>query len=257
MTPSDIKPLLPVHFSKEELDAELEELLKDPVVDNSDKDKTKNIILSSVDAIAADNGSKKTQDQWFDYYTGIKDGRIMASMGDLYQYFKKLKQESGGTSQQKTAVQTALVSLRDDFSGSNWLIAGTRMIYQADNENSKIVQHYRCSKPTLVKETTLPIPVYLGVPIVDVSRDSRGLKYLQALHDTVDPAETIISTLEFVSDKKRAEIKVWTPPLQEGTSYTTRKASLERAAGFNCYGGGFHVDGDYIGNTGRSRGVRS
>ncbi len=256
MTSDPTRPLISAHFTQQELDNELEELLKPPVEDEPGNGNR--TILSSIDAVAADNGSKKTQDQWFDYWSQIKDGRIMAGMGDLYNYFKSLKQQSERG--QKAAVQTALTSLRDDFDWpgkNNWLIAGTRIIYNANNENAKIIHHYRCNKPNLIKEIGLQIPVYLGVPIVDVSRDSRGLKYLQALHDTNDPAETLIQTLEFVSDKKRAEIKVWTPPIQKGTSYTTRKARLEKAAGFYYGVGGFRVAGNGLDYTGCSRGVRS
>jgi hypothetical protein len=255
MTP-DIKPLIPVHFSEEELDAELEDLLKDPVL--PEKNDGEKIIFSSVDAVAADYGNKRTQDKWFDYWSQIKDGRIMASMGDLYQYFKSLRQQSEkGNAAQKKSVDAALVSLRTDFDWpgkQNWLIAGTRLFYQAANENAKIVQHYKCNKPALIKETDLVVPVYRNVEIILVTRDSCGLNYLQVLHDTKDSAEEIISTFEFISDKKRDKIKIWTAALSNSTY--TRQSHPARAAGFDYNCDDFRISGYGINVAGCSRWVR-
>ena len=256
MTPINPRPLISAHFTQQELDNELEELLKPPV--EGEPDNGNQTILSSIDAVAADNGGKKTQDQWFDYWSQIRDGRIMAGMGDLYNHFKKLKHDSErGTAQQKAAVQTALTSLRSDFDWpgkNNWLIAGTRIIYNANNENAKIIQHYHCNKPTLITQHNLVIPVYRDAPIISVVAEPQGLNYLHTLLDTKDDKEALVSTLEFVSSKKRGNIKIWTAAV---SGDYTRQSHPERAAGFSSIVGGFHVGGDcnlYL--TGCSRGVR-
>lgn len=214
-----------------------------------------------LDDTPEDGGGKKTQVQWLAYWSQINDGRIMASMGDFYLYFKSLKDRfEKGSLEDRAAVQTALTSIRNDFDWSgrnNWLIAGTRLFYNANDERSRIVHHYQCNKPELVKEVNLNIPVYLGVPIVQVSAAESGLKYLQAVLDTLDSAEIILPTLEFISERNRRDIKVWTPPINS-SAYAMRSNHPERAAGFDYDHGGFHLNGDdSIGIAGCSRGVRS
>lgn len=214
-----------------------------------------------VDISSADNGSKKTQDQWIQHYNALNDGQVMASMGDLYLYFKSLKERfEKGSSEEKAAVQAALINLRNDFDWSgknNWLIAGTRPFYNGADENARIVQHYGCNNQDLIKEVNLRVPVYLGTPIGQVSSEDHGIKYLQAVLDTSDGADIIVPTLEFISDKRSSNIKVWTPPLITGSGYTTRAQLSERAAGFYCNQDYFHLDGgDDLYGTGCSRGVR-
>ncbi|MDP3734686.1 MAG: hypothetical protein Q8R37_05650, partial [Nanoarchaeota archaeon] len=100
----------------------------------------------TLDLLPADNGSKRTQDQWFNqYWNTVTAGTVMASMGDLYRNFKTLKRVSEqGTVEQKMLAQTLLASLRDDFDwpGKNLLISSTRINY-AENKSldGEIIHH--------------------------------------------------------------------------------------------------------------------
>src|SRR3989344_269696 len=204
---------------------------------------------------AEDNGAKKTPNGWFDYYSKLSDGGIMASASDLYQNWKLLKQLSGSGNPEKVKRFSELVSgFRDDFDWpgkSNYLVGGTRLEYKADSLETTLIQHYNCKKPELVKTTSLEVPEYLGVSIVEVTGTDQGLNYLQTLFDTEDTAEEIIGTLEFISSKDKNNIKIWTPPINS-ERYYTRKQYPNRAAGFNYDSDSFHVVGSSIDNLGRS-----
>jgi hypothetical protein len=202
-----------------------------------------------------DNGTKRTQDGWFDYWKNITDERTMASMGDLYVNFKVLhKMAKEGTGDEKLFVHQMLTSLRKDFDWpgrSNWLISSTRLDYQTDSLEGTITQHYQSNRTKLTKETSLVIPEYRGTIITDVLETSEGLNYLQTLFATDDDNEGIMQTLEFISEKARLDIKVWT-----ATVKNFRKSHPKRAAGFDCNFGCFHVYGNYYMNgAGLSRGV--
>jgi hypothetical protein len=175
-------------------------------------------------------------------------------MEDYYAHFKQMKHDfEQGNAQQKALVQTLLASYQKDFDWTgkqNWLIAGTRLIYDPTGLDGRIIQHYGCNQPNLITENRLTIPVYRDAIITDVTKESAGLRYLQTLFATTDTAENIIGTLEFISRKPRNQIKVWTA----GTE--TRSSHPDRAAGFDYYDSEFHVLGSYyILNQGRSRGV--
>ncbi len=205
------------------------------------------------DEIPADNGSKKTQNQWFDYWSSITDGRIMASMGDLYVAFKEIKDKyENGSDSDKSKAKQVLDGLRDDFDWpgkNNWLIAGTRLEYNGSDLNAKISQHYRCNRPDLVKDSNIEVPVYRGVPVTQVVSDPKGLAYLQTLLDTNDNGERIMQTIEFISGKNRNKIVIWTADSGD------RGSIPNRVAGFYYYFGLFHVFGGLIDFSGRSRGV--
>jgi hypothetical protein len=246
--------LIPGKFTEEELAQELEELLKAPADPPAPKPDAR--ITDVIDTVPADNGSKKTQDEWItNYWPNVRDGRVMASMGDYYFLFKQMKHDfEHGSAQQKALVQTLLASYQEDFDWTgkqNWLIAGTRLIYDSTGLDAKIIQHYGCNQPNLITENRLTIPVYRDAIITDVTKESAGLLYLQKLLNTTDTAENIISTLEFISEKPRNQIKVWT------ASTDTRSSHPDRAAGFSYSNSVFLVGGyDYIYLQGRSRGVR-
>ena len=244
--------LIPVDFTAAEVEQELEELLKDPVVPPKQKSDAQSI--GTIDAVPADNGSTKTQEDWItNYWPSVRDGRIMASMGDYYLLFKQMKHDSEhGNTQQKASVQTLLANYQKDFTDT-WLIAGTRISYNTTSLDAKIIQHYGCNQPKLITESNLTIPIYRGAIIADVTKESAGLKYLQALLNTTDTAENIIGTLEFISGKPRNQIKVWSAAT---SGDYTRSSHPERAAGFLYLNSEFHFYGGYIINQGRSRGVR-
>ncbi|MBI2666875.1 hypothetical protein HYX13_04645 [Candidatus Woesearchaeota archaeon] len=220
--------------------------------------KLKETVSFSIDHNPADNGNKKIPEGWFDYWEKDSSHRIMASAGDLYQGWKQLKRNSQSANGDEVRRASAIVAgFRDDFDWlgqKNYLVGGTYFAYQPDTLDATVTQHYRCKRKELVKTTPLQVEEYLGVPIAEVVAQEKGLRYLQVFFDTEDDAETIMQTLEFISDKKRDEIKVWTPPLKSG-KYVTRKQHPNRAAGFNYVNDYFHVYGSGISGAGRSRGV--
>ena len=212
-----------------------------------------------LDEYAAEGGVKMTQDEWIDSWNLREDDTVMASMGDYYQFFKQLRiMDEEGTPEERAKVQTLLVSLRNDFDWpekKNWLTSSTRILYEKEGLRAKIIQHYRCKQPELIKETELEIPVYRGTLLTQVADENKGLFYLQTLFDTEDGREEIIETLEFVSGKSRDAIKVWTAATSG--SYT-RKEYSERAGGFYYDYDDFHVNGsDTLKSQGCSRGVFS
>ena len=75
----------------------------------------------------------------------------------------------------------------------NWLIAGTRIVYdQNGSEEGEIIHHYGCSQ-RLISKKRLAIPVYRDQPIPAVVRERQGLVYLQTLFDTVDDADNVVN----------------------------------------------------------------
>ena len=214
-----------------------------------------------LDESAADNGTKRLPSEWYDYWADIKDGKVMASMGDLYHSFKIIKKmHEQGTEQEHAKAKSLLFSLRDDcdWTGKqNWLISSTRLFYSGTNLDARIVQHYRCPRPALVKETIVEAPVYRRTPVKKILNEQKGLAYLQALFDTEDKAETILQTLEFVSGKHGDSLVGWTANTNADDTQYTRTSHPERAAGFGFGYDLFHVGGDGISSgPGCSRRVR-
>ena len=204
--------------------------------------------LLTLDGFSADNGSYKTQEQWIEYWGNIADGRRFASAADYYNIFKQLKDADN---------KTVIDSLRKDFN-ERWIVTGTRIKYQPDSLNAKIIHNYGSKDESLITETELEIPEYLGVGINGKINDELAKNYLKSLFSTDDDMGEIVSVLEYISDKPKEKIKLWTPPL-ESNQYTTRKKASERAVFFSSDVGGFHVSGDYHVDdiSGRSRGVFS
>ena len=201
-----------------------------------------------LDDSAADSRNSRTQNQWIEYWNNINDERRFASAPDLYQFFKQLRTKGD-------EAKTLVDSLREDFKES-WIMTSTRLIYQPNNYNAKIIHNYGNKNPALIKEMDIKVPEYLGVLIADKTNDEDCLTYLKALFDTKDDIEEIISVLEYISDKSRKKIKLWTPPLENNTYYI-RKQHPERAVWLCFYDDEFHVNGNsHVGiNLGRSRGV--
>ena len=166
--------------------------------------------------------------------------RIMIAMPDLYHAGKDNSDE-------------VLRSLRSDFDQS-WVISSTRIEYEKQGLEGTIT-HYFGSTVTEPISTKLVIPVYLDIPILQVVNTEEGLKYLQTLFGTDDDFETIITTLEKLGNKNRSNIRIWTPPLVNGT-YIGRKKMPKRASGLNYNFGCFLVLGSFnLDIAGRSRWV--
>src|SRR3989344_5944767 len=258
-----VSPTLLLPEQRKTLEEVLDYAQRQPVVNGKQEVASSSAVEPSIvfnlDLQPADNGNKRTTEDWFDRWEKDTSSKEMASAGDLYQGWKLLKRDYHSGDMDRARITAEIVaSFQDDFDWSgkkNYLIAGTRLEYQADSLDSTIIQHYKAKNHALVKKTSLEIPEYLGVPIPEVVLQPKGLHYLQTLLDTEDDAETIMQTLEFISGKTRDKIKVWTPPL-ESNNYYTRKQHPARAAGFGCSGGYFHVDGyNDIDGRGCSRGV--
>ena len=249
----DYKPQFPADESKF---AEIvEALLKSPAATII----TPATGILTLDALAAENGANKTQNQWISYWNNIRDGRRFASAADYYQSFKQLKAaEETGSSQQKAEAHALAESLREDLK-EFWIVTSTRNIYNPPSLEAEIIQHYGNSNPALTRKVKLEVPEWLGVPITEVLKGPKCLSYLQAIFATTDPAETIISTLEYMGGVARNNIKLWTPPVEEDKQgYLCRKKAKEREAFLGIGGGEFRFDGgDHPGNViGSSRGVR-
>ena len=217
-------------------------------VQKKDNDSLENKVNDVIiDVGPEDNGNKRNQNEWFKYWSKIDDGRVMASMGDLYLVFKQLKIDVENDDEN---AKSLLISLRNDFDWpgqKNWLISSTKLQYDPSNTNVKIIHHYDCSDKSLIKEKT--VPVYRDTPIIQVVNDEQGIEYLQAYFDTDDDGETIIETLEFIGNKNRSDIRVWTATQESKISNPTR------ASGLNYSSSQFRVNGSNIVSAGRSRGV--
>ncbi len=225
------------------------------ICDESIVEEVKSIDRIILDDKPADNGNKKTQDEWFNYWGKINDGRVMASMGDFYVAFKDLKNRlEQGSDAEKAKARKLFNGFHDDFdwtNKNNWLIGSTRLVYEGNNINGKIIQYYSCKSQELVKESSIEIPVYSGTPVIQVANNTKGLAYLQTYFDTTDDAETIIQTLEFISGKNRDKIMICT------ANSSDRRSILSMAAGLIFSGGQFHVYGSFnLFYIGRSRGVK-
>ena len=216
-----------------------------------------------LDEYAADGGKKRLPTEWYDSWSAVTDGRVMASMGDLYAAFKVIRKMHSGSEQEQAKAKSLLLSLREDFDWPgkrNWLIGGTRLFYSGNSLDTRIVQHYRCNKPELVTEKVLEVPVYNDKPVPEVVSEKHGLPYVHTLLDTIDDPETILQTLEFISGKSRADIRFWTAGWSGSSQQDVLKKRAEhpeRAAGFGYNGSQFRVGGRSInGDPGCSRGVR-
>lgn len=212
--------------------------------------------IITLDEAAADNGSTKTQNQWIGYWNTIQDGRVFSSAPDLYQAFKQLKSLQEGSPQERQQSQSLIDSLRQDFRQS-WVVTSTRLIHQPNTLDTKIIHHFGNKDPSLIQQTELEVPEYLGIRLANSLSDPKLEIYLQSLLDTKDNIEEITKTLEFISNKPRPNIKIWTPPLQIN-QYLTRQQYPERAARFGIDAGGFRVVGGGLvdDDDGRSWGVR-
>ncbi|MFH0797970.1 MAG: hypothetical protein V1906_01015 [Candidatus Woesearchaeota archaeon] len=197
-----------------------------------------------LDKESALDGKIKTQDQWIEHWNCINDGRYFASMKDMYDAFRQIRQESDKHKE-------LLANLRKDFKES-WIVASTRIIYNPDDLGARIVHHYGSSNDSLKREFTLDVPIYNGVNISTAFGNQSGINYLQAFFGTADNPDTIIETIEHISGKNKEKIYLWTPERD------SRRSFSDRAAWLGYVNVGFILNGGVIiiGNNGRSFGVR-
>ncbi len=199
--------------------------------------------IVTLDDIAAENGAYKTQEQWIGYWDGVKDGRLFASMKDMYAAFGQMRQSP-------EQYRMLLASLRDAFD-KIWAVTSTRIRYRAGSTQAEIIHHYGSYRHN--QNIHLEIPVYRRTKISDVLNSEGGLAYLKALFGTEQEKKDIADTLKFVSRKEKGEIFVWTPDLDG------RANVPDRAALLYFDDDGFLVYGDYyiyMGSNGCSFGVR-
>lgn len=203
----------------------------------------------TLDEKAADNGKKKTPNEWIKYWSNISGRRVMASMGDLYQNFKIIRRTyEQGNKKEKATAKKYIDSLCKDFiwkRSEGGLIANTRLFYLANSQDARIVQHYQCRKPELTKERVIEVQDYQNILIEEFAQSGSGLTYLQTIMDTEDNAETIINTLEFISG--RGDITVRTAFARRRSENAVWLARPGRFLVVDC--------GDFPGYEGCSRGV--
>jgi len=189
--------------------------------------------LVILDDKPAKKGDKKIQDDWITYWNKRKDGRIFASMPDLYQAFKQMKSlyDNGTVGECKKASRFVFSLRKDfDFKKDNMLLTSTRIIYQPDNLEAEIIHHYG-NKNFVVKSPKITIPHYEDwIRLPGIMEDKVGRAFLKALFNTKDNIETIMDTLKFTSPFSREQIAFPTPPL-ESSFYTIRSEESERAVG--------------------------
>jgi hypothetical protein len=186
--------------------------------------------IITIDSSPADDNKVHTQDDWIKYFNDRNE--IMVSMPDIY---------LAGKSNNKKLLH----SLRKDFKDI-WITSSTRIKYD-DNQDARIIHNYN-SKLIKQVEHNVVIPEYRPQYLENVLNTQEGLKYLQILFGTNDTAQQIKDTLQKLSNYSLDKTKVWSAALSD--------RSIERASGFYCDDGVFHVNGDLLCIDGRSRGVR-
>jgi hypothetical protein len=170
----------------------------------------------------------KTQAKWIAHFN--QKGEKMIDASDIYLAIKNK--------------DTVLESLKRDFK-DRWIVTSTQVDYSKNtithNKNSKIVKE----KVISLKE----IPVLQG----NFKEDSTTEKYLQALFDTNDKINEIITVLKSL-DTKHQRIRLWTP----NNSLRKNKEFRSVRFDFNDFGR-FYVVADGLIDCidGLSRGVSS
>lgn len=183
-----------------------------------------------------------TQDVGINIYNTGK--RVLASAPDYYQAFKQIKYRTDTKHNQLLHAE-----LQKDFTESH-IITSTRIIYNSNNLNAKIIHHYN-SELSIPTEKNVLIPKFdIRSSLTRVLSTQEGLEFLQKLFDTFDSAKEITGVLEYVSDTNSDNIKVWTPAQKD------RNSLVYRVFGLSKDQDGFHVDCDLIDNTGCFRGVK-
>lgn len=176
--------------------------------------------IRTIDVQSADAGNEKVQDQWIEFFN--KQGKDMMSAPDLY---------LAG----KTGSDELLKILQKDFSKGGGVITSTRLFYNADGLNSKIIHDYG-STVTRPTKTSVLIPVDRRAQLNKVLGTKEGLRYVRTLFNTQDSAEDIVRTLERLSRIDPDHIVFYTPTQEY------RGIGKETAAHFIYDFGTFTID---------------
>lgn len=156
-----------------------------------------------------DNTDKKNQGDWIRHFNGKCD--VMASVPDFYYAIQIGNNPLLGSLQK--VLQNA------------WEITSTRIFYQLDSLNAKIV-HYFGSQVIQPIETEIIIPFFPASLLEIVLDDADGLAFMQALLGTQDKKDAIIRVLALLSGKDKGHLKVWTPDQEGREEYPERPTLL-------------------------------
>lgn len=170
-----------------------------------------------IDLQPADGRAIKTQKQWIAYFNQLK--QIMISAPIIYQA-------------SKTASYEILQSLRQDFI-DDMITSSTRISYNPDNLGARITHNFGSSVTQPKQIDVAEVPIYKRESAKNVVGDNKnpgkGLLYVRALFDTQDRPNTILNTLEKLSQRASENIMFWTP------DQDSRRAYSERVADFNYH----------------------
>ncbi len=150
-----------------------------------------------------DTGNSKSFTDWLKKFH--EDGKVMASMGDLYKYFKMCKEQED---------HYKILKLHEDF--EYHLMGNTRMIFFGSIITGQIGHNFSHAQThTLSEEDRLKLErrvrtwdgVYLtersGPDIENLIKiNARNERLLKATFETSDNPEEILSILEYISGAK-------------------------------------------------------
>ncbi len=177
-----------------------------------DKMKPKENNSGSYELMIDDLGQDgRTSTDWANQWRA--KGKILASMADIYGYFKEMKRRTEhGTDAEKASAYKTLLDLRSfmNFQNSTNFVTSTNFHYKYNSFGTQVVQREDCGIEGLVKKSSeIQIDFFDGNRnLSDVSSYKPLETYLKAIFDTEDDSETIVATLEFLIGKKRHEILV-------------------------------------------------
>ncbi|PIR40214.1 MAG: hypothetical protein COV33_01000 [Candidatus Zambryskibacteria bacterium CG10_big_fil_rev_8_21_14_0_10_34_34] len=171
-----------------------------------------------IDSERADNGERKTQQEWISFFN--EQGKAMISAPDVYRAAKIGSDE-------------LVRKLKEDFSQSRpsnkydtriGLVTSTRIVYNAHNQEATIT-HNTGSSIVEPQEYKVMIPHYFHKREYEVLRSEGGLAFLRALFDTNDRPGVIEEVLIRLSGKSREMFAGY--PVCEGTKIWTPKVDGE------------------------------
>ncbi len=171
--------------------------------------------LFRLDDISADSKDCKTLRDWNFYWNEIKDGRIMASAGDIYNALKELQMYKKCDDKERSGLaRSILKSLYSDmFNGG--LITSTRVDFEILKKkpslHANVTNHYGCHYRNEISRKRVFVPyTSLNVSISDFCNKLKGLDYLQCIFTTEDKAEEIVSNISLAFALPMEKIRIFT-----------------------------------------------
>ncbi|MBI5066166.1 hypothetical protein HZA97_08075 [Candidatus Woesearchaeota archaeon] len=164
----------------------------------------------TIDEMGQDN---KNSTDWSKQWQS--KGKILASMADIYGYFKEIKRMfEHGSDAEKLAVYKNLFELRNflNFQGSTTFVTSTNFHHKTNASGTQVVQREDSGIEGLIRKSPeVIIEHFDGTKTLnDLSTHEPLKNQLKAVFDTEDDTETILTNLEFMTGKKRTEIYVRT-----------------------------------------------